>query len=165
MIITRWCKCRRQYSKNAGLNALPRTHCTILLQRYSYVTVYLGLLFLLLYVLSLPIYLYMYGCALYAVLRLSCTFLYGCAMCRAYTGMYGCAVCRACVKMYGPAARAVLCTCMYSCAVYWACVKMRIFYGLQKCSLALSHTQNRALQCVLLCRVYILIFKIDFLHC
>jgi len=107
-------------------------------------------------------YLYTYTCTavlsmLY--LELSCTCLYGCAMCRAYVGMYGCAVCKACVKMYGPAACAVLCICMYSCAVYWACVKMRIFYGLQKCSLALSHTQSRALQCVLLCRVYILILN------
>ena len=107
-------------------------------------------------------YLYTYTCTavlpkLY--LELSCTCLYGCAMCRAYVGMYGCAVCKACVKMYGPAACTVLCICMYSRAVYWACVKMRIFYGLQKCSLALSHTQNRALQCVLLCRVYILILK------
>jgi hypothetical protein len=98
-------------------------------------------------------------------LELCSTYLYGCAMCRAYVGRYGCAVCRACVKMYGPAACAVLCTCTYGCAVYWACVKMLFFDGLQKCSLALSHTQNRALQCVLLCRVYILIFKIDFLHC
>ena len=113
-------------------------------------------------------YLYTYTCtAVFSklYLELGCTCLYGCAMCRAYIGMYGCAVCKACVKMYGPAACAVLCICMYSCAVYWACVKMRIFYGLQKCSLALSHTQNRALQCVLLYRVYILIFKIDFLHC
>ena len=73
-------------------------------------------------------------------LELCCTCLYGCAVCRAYIGMYGCAVCKACVKMYGPAACAVLCTCTYGCAVYWACVKMRIFDGLQKCSLALSHT-------------------------
>ena len=46
-------------------------------------------------------YPYLYTCTCTAVLsmlylELSCTCPYGCAMCRAYTGMYGCAVCRAC---------------------------------------------------------------------
>jgi hypothetical protein len=65
----------------------------------------------------------MYGCAAYAVLR-SVLFLY----------VQLCLV-LGCVKMYGRAACAVpipVCTAV----LCWACAKMRIFYGLQKCSLA-----------------------------
>ena len=54
--------------QNAGLNAFPRTHCTILLQRYSYVTAYLGLLLPSSLCTILAVYLYMYGCAACAVL-------------------------------------------------------------------------------------------------